>query len=84
MRAMMTAMRRPCKKLLQGRAVKGGAGKRAVVKALGNQAPSFMRLAFDIGLTSLTLGVEGVEREVQIMFGGFSRVDRAPKRLLPP
>ncbi len=43
-------------KLLQGRAVKGGTGKGAIIIALLDQAPSFVRLAFDIGLTSLALG----------------------------
>src|SRR5258706_3587175 len=69
-------------KLLQGRAVKGGTGKGAIIIALLDQAPSFVRLAFDIGFTSLALGVEGIKLEVEVMFGGFSRVDRAPKNLL--
>jgi hypothetical protein len=68
-------------KLLQGRAIKGGAGKRAIIIALVDRAPSFVRLAFDIGLASLALGVEGIELKVQVMFGGFSRVNRAAEKL---
>src|SRR5271165_582858 len=71
-----------CEKLLQGRAVKGGTGKRAVIIVPADQVPAFVRLALDIGLTSLALGVEGIELEVQIMLGGFSRVDRAAEKLL--
>ena len=59
---------------MQGGAVKGGTGKRAIIIVLVDQAPSFVRLAFDIGFTGLALGVEGIELEVQVMFGGFSRV----------
>ncbi len=40
-------------KLLQGRAVKGGTGKGAVIIAFVDRAPAFVRLALDIGLTSL-------------------------------
>ncbi len=47
-----------------------------------DQAPAFVRLALDIGLTSLALGVEGIELEVQIMLGGFPGVDRAAEKLL--
>ena len=72
----------PGEKLLQGRAVKGGTGKGAIIIAFIGQAPSFVHLAFDIGLTSLALGVQGIELKVEVMFGGFSRIDRAPKKLL--
>ena len=36
-----------------------------------------MRLALDVGLAGLALGIERVEGEVEIMFGRFARVDRA-------
>ena len=34
-----------------------------------------MHLALDVGLAGLPLGVEGVELQVQVMFGGFAGVD---------
>ena len=40
-----------------------------------------MRLALDIGLAGLALGIERVEFQVEIMIGGFARVDRAAKDL---
>ena len=72
----------PGEQRLQGGAVKGGAGIRAVVVAPAGEAPAFVRLAFDIGLASLALGVQRIEREVQIMLGGFSRVDGAAEKRL--
>ena len=39
-------------KALQGRAIEGGAGERAVVVV--GQAPAFVRLALDISLTAVT------------------------------
>jgi hypothetical protein len=32
-----------------------------------NEAPAFMRLAFDIGLAGFSLGIERVEFEIEIM-----------------
>ena len=61
----------PGEKRLQGRAVKGGTGKRAIIIVFVDQSPAFVRLAFDIGFTRLALGVEGIELEVEFMFGGF-------------
>ena len=66
---------------LQGRAVERGAGEPAIVVAVRNQAPALMRLALDIGLAGLALGVERVEGEVEIMLGRFAGVDRAAQRL---
>ena len=66
---------------MQGRAVKGGSGIGAVIIVRADRAPAFVRLAFDIGLASLALGVEGIELEVQIMLGGLSRVDCTPEKL---
>jgi hypothetical protein len=55
-------------KALQGRAIEGGTGKRAVVVV--GQAPAFVRLALDISLTGLTLGVE---RKVNVRENGTQR-----------
>ena len=57
-----------------------------------------MRLALDIGLAGLPLGVERIEGQIQIVFGRLARVDRAAlafgsdslhgrrphRRMLPP
>src|SRR4249919_3883171 len=53
------------------------AGQTAVVEPVSNQTPAFVGLTLDISFASLPLGVEGVEGEIEIMFGGFARVDRA-------
>ena len=39
-----------------------------------------MHLALDISLTGLSLGVDGVEFEIKVMFGGFTSVDGAANR----
>jgi hypothetical protein len=36
-----------------------------------------MKLAFDIGLASLPLGMEGVKFQIQVMLGRFAGVDGA-------
>jgi hypothetical protein len=36
-----------------------------------------MRLALDIGLTGLPLGIQGVELQVQIVLGGYAGIDGA-------
>jgi hypothetical protein len=41
-----------------------------------NQVPALMRLALDIGLAGLALGMERVEFEIKIMLGRFAGVDR--------
>ena len=66
---------------LQGRAVERGAREAAVVVVVGNQAPALMRLALDVGLAGLALGIERVEFEIEIMLGRFAGVDRAAKEL---
>jgi hypothetical protein len=63
-------------KFLQGRAVQRGSGEAAIIVALGNQASALMRLALDIGFASLTLGIERVELEVEIMLARFAGIDR--------
>ena len=63
--------------ILQGRAIQRRARQTAVVEPVPNQDPAFMRLALDIGLTGLPLGVERVEGQIQIVLGRLARVDRA-------
>jgi hypothetical protein len=63
--------------ILQGRAIQRSAGQAAVVEPVPNQYPAFVRLALDIGLTGLPLGVQRVEGQIQIVLGRLARVDRA-------
>ena len=66
---------------LQGRAIQRSAGQPAIVEPIsGTQHPAFMRLALDIGLAGLSLGVERVEGEIEIVLGRLARVDRAALR----
>ena len=47
-----------------------------------NQPPAFMRLAFDVGLRRLPLGVEGVEVLFEPLVGRDARIDRAAETAL--
>jgi hypothetical protein len=67
--------------LLQGGAVEGGAGQASIVIAGPDQSPPLVGLTLDIGLAGLALGVERIELEIEIMFGGFTGVDRAAESL---
>ena len=66
--------------LLQGRAVERGAREAAIVVVVGNEPPALMRLALDIGLAGLALGVERVELEVEVMLGRLAGVDGAARK----
>jgi hypothetical protein len=68
--------------LLQGRAVERGPGQSTIIVPCPDQSPALVRLALDIGFTSLSLRVEGIELEVEIMFGRFAGVDRAAENFL--
>ena len=68
--------------MLQGRAVQRGPGKRPIVIAAGDLAPALVRLTLDVGLAGFALGIQRVELQVKVMFGGFPGVDRAPEELL--
>ena len=63
--------------LLEGRAVEVTAGVCGVVILLGQGPPSLERLALDIGLAGLPLGVQRVEFLLKAMLGGFAGVDGA-------
>jgi hypothetical protein len=69
-------------KLLQGRAVQRGSGQSAIIVPCPDQPPALVGLALDIGLARLSLRVERIEFEVEIMFGRFAGVDRAAERFL--
>src|SRR3954451_7174478 len=43
----------------------------------GYELPALVCLALDGGLAGLSLGIEGVEGEIEVMLGGFAGVDRA-------
>ena len=66
---------------LQRRPVQGGAGQAAIVIPGPDQPPALVGLTLDIGLAGLPLGIEGVEFQVEIMLGGFARVDGAAEKL---
>ena len=63
--------------LLQGRPIHRAAGEAAVVVAIPDQPPALMRLALDVGLGSLPLGVEGVEVLFEPLLGRDAGIDRA-------
>src|SRR6202012_2721432 len=67
---------------LEGWTVERGAGEPTIIEMCGYELPAFVRLALDVGLTGLALGIEGVEGEVEIMLGRFAGVDRAALWLL--
>jgi hypothetical protein len=58
--------------LLQRRALERGAGECAIIVAVRDQPPAFVRLTLDIGLTGLALGVERVESKLKIVLGRLS------------
>ena len=47
--------------LLQRRPIHRPAGEAAVVVTIPNQSPALVRLALDVGLARLSLGIEGVK-----------------------
>src|SRR3984885_5296090 len=55
------------------------AGKAAVVVTIPNQPPALVRLALDVGLARLPLGVEGIEILLKPLLGRDARIDRAPQ-----
>ena len=68
-------------KHLQGRTIKRCSGKRPVVIMIGDEAPTFMCLALDIGLAGFALSVERIELEVKIVLGRFPGIHRAAEKL---
>ena len=63
--------------LLQSRPIHRAAGEAAVVVTIPNQSPALVRLALDVGLARLPLGVEGVEVLFEPLVGRDPRIDRA-------
>ena len=64
---------------LQGRPFQRGPGEGAIVIMVGDEPPAFGRLALDIGLTGLALGVERGEGEIEVMLGRLAGVDGAAR-----
>ena len=62
---------------LQRRPVHRPAGIAAVVVVIPDQSPALMRLALDVGLGGLPLGVEGVEVLFEPLVGRDPGIDRA-------
>ena len=60
---------------LQGGPVHIGSGEAAIVVGAGQAEPAFVALAGDIGFRRFALGIQGVERLVEALFGRFPRVD---------
>ena len=73
--------------LLERRPIQRAAGEAAVVVTIPNQSPALMRLALDVGLARLPLGVEGIEVLFEPLVGRDPRIDRATEtalgRLIP-
>src|SRR5262245_61033616 len=67
--------------ILQSGAVHRGARQAAVVVMVGDEPPSLVSLALDVGLARLALGIERVEFEIKIMLGRLARIDCAAKGL---
>ena len=63
--------------LLQRRPVQGPARDAAVVIVGSDRMPALPGLTLDVGLASLALGVERVERLVEPLLGRLAGVDRA-------
>jgi hypothetical protein len=64
-------------KLLQRWPLHRPAREAAVVIVIPNQSPALMRLALNVGLTRLPLGVEGVEILFEALICRDARIDRA-------
>jgi hypothetical protein len=64
---------------LQGRPLQRGPGEGSIVIAIADEAPAFARLARDVGLTGLALGVERGEGEIEVMLGRLAGVDGAAR-----
>ena len=57
--------------------VQGATGDATIVIGIWDELPTFVDLAFDIGLACLPLGMQRVEILLQALFGRFTRVDGA-------
>jgi hypothetical protein len=51
------------------------AGEAAIVVPIPNQSPTLVRLALDVGLARLPLGVEGIEILLKSLLGRDARID---------
>ena len=62
-------------------AIERGAGECAIVVAVGDQAPAFVRLTLYIGLASLALRIERGEGKVEVMLARLAGIDGAAQEL---
>src|SRR5271168_1433831 len=69
------------KQYLKGRALQGCSGQAPIIIPAADEPPAFVGLTLYVGFAGLALGVERVELEVEIMFGGFAGIDCAPGAL---
>ena len=69
------------KQSLQGRAIGIATGEAAIVILGSNQRPAGVRLASDIGLRGIILGIQGIEVLFQPLVGGDAGIDRTSHRL---
>src|SRR5206468_6498828 len=67
--------------LLQSGPLERGAGECTIVVAAGDQPPALVRLALDICLTGLALGIERVEGKLEIVLSRLTRIDGAAREL---
>ena len=67
--------------LLQSGPLERGAGECTVIVAAWNQPPALVRLALDIGLTRLALGIERAEGKVEVMLARLAGIDRTAREL---
>ena len=57
--------------------VQGATGDATIVIGIWDELPTVVDLAFDIGLACLPLGMERIELQIEVMFGGLASVDGA-------
>src|SRR5215208_6672961 len=66
---------------LERRPFQRGPGEAAIIIMIWDEPPALLRLALDIGLTGLALGIERVERKVEVMLGRLAGIDGAATKL---
>lgn len=66
---------------LQGRAVGIATGEPAIVILGSNRRPAGVRLASDIGLRGIILGIQGIEVLLKPLVGGDAGIDRTSHHL---
>ena len=62
---------------LQGRAVERGARQATVVIVIGDEPPSLVGLALDVGLAGLALGIERIEVLLKTLVAAAEKLDKS-------